>query len=298
MEHQLMESEWETAFNIFIRMEDTLSMFIAWAKTDAKVHYEIVKKCLYEMELYTSHMPEFSNHVNVEVNGYSANCINFDVSKNVLSIHQPIWRFLAGLFTASPDILANYIVKETKDSDSSSALNALNTHVNLKDKHAMLLEMPLRVLVLYAQTHAQLWRRNGFSLINQIHNYNSPLCRFEMYDRDVLMLQVVAALSDPTSFLIRLYDRFGLAKWAQLGSEDLPLPTLTANTPTVPSATPEELSKITVLIAEEMLHLLIIILSERYIPGVGKNVTFMDSLKREIIHLLCSGPKPFSFIER
>jgi hypothetical protein len=34
------------------------------------------------------------------------------------------------------------------------------------------------VLVLNAQAGAaQLWRRNGFSLVNQIHNYSSNLCR-------------------------------------------------------------------------------------------------------------------------
>lgn len=71
-----------------------------------------------------------------------------------------------------------------------------------------------------------------------------------MYDRDILLLQVVAALSKPETFLIRLYDRFGLANWARLGFEDWPLPSSTSDTPAVPSATPEELSKITVVIAE------------------------------------------------
>lgn len=50
--------------------------------------------------------------------------------------------------------------------------------------------MPLRVIVLQAQANAGMWRRNGFSLVNQVHNYSSQLCRGEMYDRDILMLQV------------------------------------------------------------------------------------------------------------
>lgn len=62
---------------------------------------------------------------------------------------------------------------------------------NLRGYRSILMEMPLRVLVLQAQSFAQLWRRNGFSLINKIHNYSSQLCRSEMYDRDILLLQVI-----------------------------------------------------------------------------------------------------------
>lgn len=56
-----------------------------------------------------------------------------------------------------------------------------------------------RALVLCAQASAQLWRRNGFSLVNQIHNYYSPLCRTEMFDRDLLMMQVLFDASIDTT---------------------------------------------------------------------------------------------------
>uniref|UniRef100_A0A915DHW0 E3 ubiquitin-protein ligase n=1 Tax=Ditylenchus dipsaci TaxID=166011 RepID=A0A915DHW0_9BILA len=46
-----------------------------------------------------------------------------------------------------------------------------------------------------------------------------------------------------------------------------------------------------------MLQLFIVILGERYLPGVS-DCTHVKALEREIIHLLCSGPKPFSQIER
>lgn len=61
---------------------------------------------------------------------------------------------------------------------------------NLRGYRSILMEMPLRVIVLQAQSFAQLWRRNGFSLVNQVHNYSSQLCRTEMFDRDILLLQV------------------------------------------------------------------------------------------------------------
>jgi E3 ubiquitin-protein ligase UBR2 len=35
----------------------------------------------------------------------------------------------------------------------------------------MLIEHPLRCLVLCAQVHAGMWRRNGFSLVNQVSGF-------------------------------------------------------------------------------------------------------------------------------
>ncbi|KAH7722004.1 Zinc finger in N-recognin family protein [Aphelenchoides avenae] len=305
LEHQIMESEWETAFNIFIRMSDALSMMISWGRTDPLVHMNLSTRCLVEMESKTKYMPEFESRVTVEVNGFSSECIEFDVSKQPLSVHQPLWRFLAGLFTAPPDILANYVVDEsgkvprlTGDPEFVTWMTTQPlVRKNLKDYRMMILEMPLRVLVLFAQANAQLWRRNGFSLVNQVHNYASPLCRTEMFDRDIILLQIAAATMSPEDFLIRVLDRFGLIKWAGIGFEDMPQAALSAGTPSTPLATQEDLSRTTVILAEEMFHLLVIVLGERYVPGVGQ-CTLMQSLQREIVHLLCTGPKPFSVLER
>lgn len=38
-EHQLMEGEWETAFNIFIHMQESVSLILAWAKTDVSCFF-------------------------------------------------------------------------------------------------------------------------------------------------------------------------------------------------------------------------------------------------------------------
>lgn len=170
-------------------------------------------RCLAEMESKTKFMPEFETRATVEVNGFSAECMEFDVSKQPLSVHQPLWRFLAGLFTAPPEILANYVVDESGSVPRLTGDPEFRTWVtsqplvkkNIKDYRALILEMPLRlvwvvhssllinrfrVLVLFAQANAQLWRRNGFSLVNQVHNYASPLCRTEMFDRDIVLVQV------------------------------------------------------------------------------------------------------------
>ena len=60
------------------------------------------------------------------------------------------------------------------------------------------------MIVLCAQAGANLWRRNGFSLVNQIHNYFSPLCRTQMFDKDILMLQVRLRLTKIMTFKLEI----------------------------------------------------------------------------------------------
>ena len=70
--------------------------------------------------------------------------------------------------------------------------------LNLRDLHAKdhpvspveLIEPSLRVQVMIAQSQAGMWRRNGYSLLNQIYFYRNVRCQTEMYDKDIVMLQV------------------------------------------------------------------------------------------------------------
>lgn len=118
------------------------------------VHMNLMIRCLVEMESKTKFMPEFETRATVEVNGFSAECMEFDVSKQPLSVHQPLWRFLAGLFTAPPEILANYVVDESESVPRLTGDPEFRTWVtsqplvkkNIKDYRALILEMPLRLV--------------------------------------------------------------------------------------------------------------------------------------------------------
>ena len=46
-----------------------------------------------------------------------------------------------------------------------------------KSSFAELMEPSLRVLVMIAQTQAGMWRRNGYSLLNQVRHFFLFLCR-------------------------------------------------------------------------------------------------------------------------
>ncbi|EJD74645.1 E3 ubiquitin-protein ligase UBR2 [Loa loa] len=281
-EHQVWEQEWETAFNIQIKLQHVLTLIICWANSDEIVHNRLMVQLINELEAIADQNPDFANKIVVEVNGIKATSIPFDLSYGSLSVHQPLWRLLAGLFTAQQSLLQKICIR-------NEAEKVPEGMINLRGKRALLMEMPLRVFVLCSQSQAQMWRRNGFSLVNQIHNYSAPTCRAEMFDRDVMMLQVCAAVTPPDTFIIRVLHRFGLRVWAETNFEEIRA--------AISNVASDDLSKCTVTLAEEMLHLLIIIIGERYMPGVGKS-TMKALLRREVLHVLATKPTPFSKIER
>lgn len=59
-----------------------------------------------------------------------------------------------------------------------------------------------------------MWRRNGYSILNQLYFYHNVRCRTEMLDRDIIMLQIGASLIESDEFLIHIINKFGLMAWA------------------------------------------------------------------------------------
>lgn len=54
-----MESEWETVFNIYLRMRGIFTMFNEWAKTDVNVHLKAFELTMFEILKEIRLMPEF-----------------------------------------------------------------------------------------------------------------------------------------------------------------------------------------------------------------------------------------------
>jgi E3 ubiquitin-protein ligase UBR2 len=98
-----------------------------------------------------------------------------------------------------------------------------------------------------------------------------------MLDQDVVMLQLGAALMNANDYLINLINKFQLTSWAEKGFD---------------CAEDESVRQVITLV-EEFLSCLIMVVSERYTPGVGQ-VTSEDSIRREIIQLLCEEPMSHS----
>ncbi|KAK9497080.1 hypothetical protein O3M35_004459 [Rhynocoris fuscipes] len=258
-QHLEYEPEWESAFNLHIKLAPVITLVLKWCSTDRIVlikAYRLTLKKLYDN-------PSFDpNQAGVvrELADHSVSCLQYDVSVQPVSIHLPLSRFFAGLHLQLEKFGLNF------DSPDFYHLT--------KQTPVQIIEPVLRTQVMIAQVHAGMWRRNGYSLSNQIFFYHNVKCRGEMLDKDIVLLQIGASLIESNEFLIHCLNRYGLINWA---ADDF-------ETSSVKSSE-EDTMKQTINMIEEFLSILIVITGERYVPGVGK-VTQEDCVKNEIIHQL------------
>ncbi|XP_064624216.1 E3 ubiquitin-protein ligase UBR2-like isoform X2 [Lineus longissimus] len=268
-QHLEFEPEWEGAFNLQLRLNDSLTLFLDWCGTDRQVLIQAYNKCLRTLSQCRDQLDQYKREM-VNVGGHEANVIRYDVSTQPVSIHLPVSRLLTGLHLCLEKFGMTFFSPEMNQSELSPV---------------DLIEPPLRTLVMIAQTQAGMWRRNGYSLLNQIFFYSNVRCRGEMYDKDVVLLQSCAAMIESNEFVIHLLNKFGLLVWIR---EEYDNPG---------GSSPEDPVRQTIILAEEFLNLLIILIGERYSSEVGE-VTATEMTKREVIHQLCITPMAHSNLSK
>uniref|UniRef100_A0A7N5ZZ28 E3 ubiquitin-protein ligase n=1 Tax=Anabas testudineus TaxID=64144 RepID=A0A7N5ZZ28_ANATE len=251
-QHIEMEPEWEAAFTLQMKLTHIISMIQEWCSTDERVLIEAYRKCLTALSHCHSGLSDGEQPITLSLSGHSVDTFRYQVSQDKVSIHLPVCRLLAG------------------------------KHFPSELSPPLLIELPLRCLVLCAQVHAGMWRRNGFSLINQIYYYHNVKCRVEMFDKDIIMLQAGASMMDPNHFLMIVMSRFEL--FHIFSCADVRKRYREAN---------KDLVQQNNTLIEEMLHLIIMVVGERYIAGVGQVEPF-DEIRREIIHQLSVRPMAHS----
>ncbi|XP_045921228.1 E3 ubiquitin-protein ligase UBR2-like [Micropterus dolomieu] len=195
-QHIEMEPEWEAAFTLQMKLTHIISMIQEWCSTDEHVLIEAYRKCLSALSHCHSGLPDGEQPLSLSLAGHCVETFRYQVSQDKVSIHLPVCRLLAGLHV----LLSRTEV--TSRFPEQLPLGELSP--------PLLIELPLRCLVLCAQVHAGMWRRNGFSLINQIYYYHNVKCRVEMFDKDIVMLQAGASMMDPNHFLMIVLSRFEL----------------------------------------------------------------------------------------
>ncbi|XP_015925189.1 E3 ubiquitin-protein ligase UBR2 [Parasteatoda tepidariorum] len=264
-QHVEFEAEWETGINLQLKIASIVTALLRWCTSDYSVFVKTIRANIKHFET-SQPKPVF---IGVELANHSASCIEYDVSSNAVSIHLPLVRYLAGLLLHLDQYNLSY-----------EGPQFLMEGVE-RCSPEQLMELPLRTLVMLAQFRAGMWRRNGYSLLNQVYFYHNVRLREEMYDRDVLMLQIVASMIESNEFLIHLVYKYGLLNWASEMYDGT-------------SRKPEEDNIRQVLtVAEEFLSLVLIIVSERFTPNLGK-ISESEKIKKEIIQLLCIEPMPHS----
>lgn len=269
-QHMEYEPEWESAFNLHIKLAPVISLVLDWCSTDRIVLvkvYRMVLAVLTETDFIVS---QTSTEVK-ELADHSALCLMYDVSSKHVSIHLPLTRFFAGLylhlekFNLTFDTISTTMTKPTPE---------------------QIIEPVLCTLTMVAQVHAGLWRRNGYSLLNQLYFYRNVKCRAEMLDRDIVILQIGASLIESNEFLIHALNKFNLINWASADYEATSL------------QNPEEdIIRQVINMVDELLELIIVIVGERHVPGIGM-VTEEDKIKKEIIQGLCIKPYSHSELSR
>lgn len=266
-QHMEYEPEWESAFTLHIKLSSLITSIIEWCSTDNVILIKVYRMVLSALNETKFIINETQTEVK-ELADHSANCLVYDVASKPVSIHLPLTRLLAGLYI--------HLQKFNLTFDNVSTTTD-------KPSAEQIIEPVLCTRTMISQVYAGMWRRNGYSLLNQLYFYRNVKCRSEMLDRDVIILQMGASLIESNEFLIHIMNKFNLLQWTEKDYK-----------PILPE---EDTIRQLINIIDEFLELLIVIISERFMFGVGQ-VNEDDRIKKEIIQQLCIKPLSHSELNK
>lgn len=163
---------------------------------------------------------------------------------------------------------------------ANSVNDAVLVGLGPEDLLLVMFDYPLRVCAWLAQMKAGMWVRNGLSLRHQMSQYRGVSSRDFAYYRDIFLLQTALVVCNPSRVLASIAHRFGMVEWMarnympRAGYEDSQL----------------------VDVAEEFVHLLVILLTDRTSLTAIDDSTHLthENIKRDIAHVLCFKPLSFS----
>ncbi|KAG0643765.1 hypothetical protein HOY80DRAFT_1031954 [Tuber brumale] len=208
--------------------------------------------------------------------------VKFAVDKQPISFHHALHYTLSWLIEAGRNMDVHQLQKLLMPDweQIKRASDPETPEYEPEDIAIVMFDFPLRVCVWLAQMKAGMWVRNGFSLRHQMQTYKSVSQREMAHSRDIFLLQTALVTINPSRMLVTMIDRFNLNHWVE-GNFDIPQG--------------YEDSQVLDL-AEDLLHLLIVILSDRLplIPIQEEPDLALLKLKREIVHILCFKPIQFS----
>ncbi|KAK6304458.1 hypothetical protein J4Q44_G00250440 [Coregonus suidteri] len=165
-QHIEIEPEWEAGFSIQRQLRHILVMFHDWCSSD-ECHRALMR---------CNNQPFHSESIDYYMCKHILHVLPYKVSQEPVSIHLPISRALGGLYVQLC---------------STGAVKRLHEYVDPEScDFTWFAEHPLCCVVLAAQVSAEMWRRNGLSLVSQIaaskmdpsHFIMLILQRFELFD--------------------------------------------------------------------------------------------------------------------
>ncbi|OAA64869.1 RING finger domain containing protein [Cordyceps fumosorosea ARSEF 2679] len=216
--------------------------------------------------------------------------VQFVVEKDQISFHHALhytlsWLIECGRSLPASDIklLLSFTRQELKANPKlMGRAQVPKTDSTAEDYLMAAFDYPLRVCAWLAQIKANMWVRNGISLRHQASTYKGVLQRDVSHHRDIFLLQTAMVVCNPSRVLASIIDRFGMEKWVKGLFE-------------VKSEAQDDNQHLDIV--EDMIHLLIVLLSDRtsLIASEDEPNSRVLAMRRDIIHVLCF--KPLSFNE-
>ncbi|KAL6869088.1 E3 ubiquitin-protein ligase ubr1 [Amphichorda felina] len=216
--------------------------------------------------------------------------VNFVVEKEPISFHHGLHYTLSWLIECARSLpastmktLLSFTTQELQSRPRlMGKLHMPKKELSPEDYLMAAFDYPLRVCAWLAQIKANMWVRNGISLRHQASTYRGVGQRDVSHHRDIFLLQTAMVVCDPNRVLASIIDRFGMDLWVKGLYE-------------VKSEAQDDAQHLDVV--EDMLHLLIVLLSDRTSLAApdGESTPRLLAMRRDVIHVLCF--KPLSFNE-
>ena len=211
--------------------------------------------------------------------------VDFTVEKEAMSFHHVLHYTLSWLIDCGKSMAFSQLCGLLEFSQPQLAMSdwrssngpklSVPPHEPLQYLLAMF-DVPLRVCAWLIQIKAGMWVRNGHTLRHQMTTFRSTVQRDVSAQRDTFLLQVAFVVCPPDIFLASVIDRFGMSDWMRCefsiraGWEDHQM----------------------MDVAEDFIHLLCIILSDRALlrPLEEEQEPEILAAKHDIAHALCFRP--------
>jgi len=210
--------------------------------------------------------------------------VSFVVESQPISFHHALHYTLSWLIdvgkSMSAEKLRSLLSFSVQDLKEPPPYVALIPNHDPESYLMALFDYPLRVCAWLAQMKAGMWVRNGLSLRHQMGTYRGVLNRDFGHHRDIFLLQTAMVICNPSRVLASMIDRFSMDDWMR------------GHFVTRPGFEPSQQLDV----AEDFIHLLIVLLSDRISlmseEDEGNPQTL--ALRRNIAHILCFKPLQFS----
>ena len=207
--------------------------------------------------------------------------VDFVVERGSMSFHHALHYTLSWLLecgrNVSSDVMREVLFDAARTANDKHILDG---SLSPEDLLLSMFDYPLRVCAWLAQMKAGMWVRNGLSLRHQMSQYRGVSSRDFAYYRDIFMLQTALVTCDSSRVLASIADRFGMVDWMSRHYV----------------ARPGYDESQVLDVAEEFVHLLVILLTDRTcLNAIDDSEQMMcENIRRDVAHVLCFKPLSFS----